>query len=71
MSPSIMPKKSGREVFDEISGLHPGIKTIFMSGYSNTILEPLLRSEHACRFIPKPIVPPALLNAVRAVLDER
>ena len=33
-----MPKKSGREAYEEISRLRPHVKVIFMSGYSPDLL---------------------------------
>ncbi len=30
----IMPKRSGKEVYDEIKKVKPGIKVIFVSGYT-------------------------------------
>jgi len=34
----IMPKKNGKEVYDEIIRIKPGIKVLFMSGYAKNVL---------------------------------
>ena len=35
----IMPRKNGKEAYDEICGIRPDIKTIFMSGYAGDVFE--------------------------------
>ncbi len=35
---SVMPKKSGREVYDEISRIKPGTKVLFTSGYTRDVV---------------------------------
>lgn len=66
----IMPKKNGREVYNEIRVLNEQIKTIFMSGYSEDIFtrNGLPRSETTC-FMVKPLAPAGLLRKVRELLD--
>ncbi|MGO9379622.1 MAG: hypothetical protein ACLPN1_02410 [Dissulfurispiraceae bacterium] len=33
-----MPVKNGREAYEEITGIEPGVKTIFMSGHTDDII---------------------------------
>jgi DNA-binding NarL/FixJ family response regulator len=67
---SVMPKKNGREVYDEIRILDPDVKVLFTSGYTrDVVLDKGIRdSEFA--FISKPVSPNDLLRKVRGVLDE-
>jgi two-component system, cell cycle sensor histidine kinase and response regulator CckA len=64
---TVMPKKNGREIYDEIRRGNPGVKVLFTSGYSQEISN-VLKAEGQ-RFIAKPIVPTKLLQAVREALD--
>jgi len=65
----IMPRKDGKEAYDEIVKLRPGIKWIFMSGYTADIISQKAIIEEGARFISKPLVPAELLSAVRDALD--
>ncbi len=65
----IMPKKDGKEAYDEIKRLAPDIKILFMSGYhAATILNKGIAQEGP-NVIMKPISPEVLLKKVREVLD--
>ena len=69
MLDGIMPRKNGKEVYKEISRFHPGIKVVFISGYSENDFV----SEHSAAaniaFIHKPVSPSDLLKKVRTFLD--
>jgi CheY-like chemotaxis protein len=65
----IMPKKNGKEVYDEIKKLNPNIKAIFISGYSADIIHNKGIVEEGLDFLSKPILQEILLNKVREVLD--
>jgi polar amino acid transport system substrate-binding protein len=62
----VMPGKSGEEAFEEIRKLRPGIKVLFMSGYSPDLLGIFDKGVEA---LIKPINPLDLVRKVRAVLD--
>jgi len=65
----IMPKKSGKEAYEEISEIEPAIKVIFASGYaSDTVRQKALVSDNVM-LISKPYIPLELLAMVRKVLD--
>jgi len=66
---SIMPRKNGREVYEEIMKIDPNLKVLFTSGYAADIFSDLQKSEFD--FIAKPILPTMLLNKVRRVLDAK
>jgi DNA-binding response OmpR family regulator len=64
----IMPKKSGREVFEAVQKMKPGIKVIFSSGYTaDKVLREGLPA--GSTFIAKPAPPQDYLNKIREVLD--
>ncbi len=65
----IMPRKSGKEAFEEIRAAAPGIRTIFMSGYSEDVIQRKRIREEGLPYIVKPTTPRELLSKVREVLD--
>ncbi len=66
----MMPGKNGNEVYEEIVKLKPGIKTLFVSGYTEDILSKRGVNEERAEIIFKPVAPYDLLMRVRSVLDE-
>jgi signal transduction histidine kinase/CheY-like chemotaxis protein len=66
---SVMPKKNGREVYDEITKAHPHVKILFTSGYTRDVVLDKGIEEKEFDFISKPLSPDNLLRKVRAVLD--
>jgi PAS domain S-box-containing protein len=65
----IMPRKNGREVFEEIRRRRPGIKALFTSGYTADIIHRQGILEQHLNFISKPATPTQLLRKLREVLD--
>ncbi len=65
----ILPKKNGKEVYDAIMAQEPGLKTLFMSGYTDDLLHKKGVLDKGISFIPKPVSPMRLLQKVREVLD--
>ena len=66
----IMPKKDGREVFDDIKKMQPDIKAIFMSGYTADVIHRRGIIEEGLNFVPKPLSPAELLRKIRDTLDQ-
>jgi two-component system cell cycle sensor histidine kinase/response regulator CckA len=62
---------SGREVSEQLKILYPGIKILYMSGYTDDaiIRHGVLESE--VNFIEKPFTPEGLAHKVRQVLDNK
>ena len=57
----IMPGRTGRELALDLQRLHPGLRTIFMSGYTgDALLEQGLESSRAL-FLGKPFTPAQLV----------
>jgi len=66
---SVMPKKNGREVCQEIRGIDPNIKVLFTSGYTrDTVLDKGI-ADKEFDFIAKPLSLTRLLQKIREVLD--
>jgi CheY-like chemotaxis protein len=65
----IMPKKSGKEAYDEIRKINPAIKTLFVSGYTADKIQKEGVIEEGIELMLKPVSPRDLLRKVRAVLD--
>jgi PAS domain S-box-containing protein len=65
----VMPKKNGKEVFDEIRRVQPGIKALFTSGYTADILDRKGIEHEGLNFLSKPVLPSEFLKKVRDVLD--
>jgi PAS domain S-box-containing protein len=66
----VMPKRSGREVYYEISKIRPDIKVIFVSGYPADVIHEKGVLEESFNFVPKPIPPTRLLELIREVLNK-
>ena len=65
----IMPKKNGKQVYEEIRKDCPDVKVIFSSGYTADILYKKRFLEEDFGFISKPVSPANLLRLVRETLD--
>ena len=65
----IMPKKNGKEVYEEIRKLRPDIKALFMSGYTADVLHQRGIAGDGLDFILKPVSPTVLMKKVRGMLD--
>jgi signal transduction histidine kinase/CheY-like chemotaxis protein len=64
----IMPKKNGKQVYDEIREMRPGIKTLFTSGYTFDVLDKQDVPAEGLYFIPKPLQPYELLSKLRVII---
>ncbi len=64
----IMPKVDGKEAYQEISRISPGIKAIFISGYAVDFLHDETDSGRI-QVLPKPVMPNMLLLCIRKMLD--
>ncbi|MBN1847394.1 MAG: PAS domain S-box protein [Deltaproteobacteria bacterium] len=67
----VMPKKSGREVFDEIQSVNPAIRCLFMSGYSESAVHTHFILDKGFLLIQKPFNNNELLRMIRQALDQR
>ncbi|MCX7913038.1 MAG: response regulator [Thermodesulfovibrionales bacterium] len=65
ISDIIMPKKNGKELVKEIQRIKPNIKVIFMSGYSQDLIDDKSLMEDNTYFISKPLPPINLLKLIK------
>jgi CheY-like chemotaxis protein len=67
----VMPGMNGRELSEALAGLHPDMKILFMSGYTDDTVVRHGVLEKGMAFLQKPFTPDSLLRKVRDVLDTR
>jgi DNA-binding NtrC family response regulator len=67
----VMPGMNGRELSEALTGLHPDMKILFMSGYTDDTVVRHGVLEKGMAFLQKPFTPDSLLRKVRDVLDTR
>ena len=67
----IMPKMNGRDAYEEVKKIKPGIKAIFISGYTTDFIFKKGIAEEKFDFILKPVSPILLMKKVRELLDGR
>ena len=65
----VMPQKSGPELAEDLELRLPGLKILFMSGYTDRHDGVRLVAERKAAFLPKPFTPEVLAQRVREVLD--
>ncbi|MEK6744722.1 MAG: ATP-binding protein [Nitrospirota bacterium] len=65
----IMPKKNGKEAYDEIRKITPDIRVIFSSGYAPDVVRQRALVDEQVTVVYKPVPPSDLLRIVRTVLD--
>jgi len=70
VSDVVMPHLGGRQLAEGLEGVRPGLKMLFLSGYTDeaVVQHGILEADVA--FLQKPFTPTALAQKVRAVLDE-
>ena len=65
----VMPRMSGRELAEQIAGLRPETKVLYMSGYTDDAIVRHGVLEASMEFIQKPFTTASLTRRVRGVLD--
>lgn len=65
----IMPRLSGSEAYETIRVERPGVKVLFISGYTADYLRTKGAFEEGAYFLAKPMSPIELLRKVREILD--
>jgi PAS domain S-box-containing protein len=67
----VMPRKGGKEAFEEMRKQNPLLKVIFMSGYSIDAIHDTFVLIAGTPFLQKPFGPTLLARKVREVLDKK
>ena len=65
----VLPEMDGKSMFNEIAFHRPGIKALFMSGYTDNAIGRHGVLEQGMHFMPKPFSVDTLARKVREVLD--
>jgi len=65
----VLPKISGRRLFQMLLARKPILRAVFVSGYANLAVTPDAPGPDASGFLPKPFTLPTLATKVREVLD--
>lgn len=65
----IMPKMSGKDLYDRIKKIRPDMKVLFISGYTDDVLEHSGVLDEGAFFLEKPFSPARLSRKIREVID--
>lgn len=65
----VMPVMNGQKLSEQVIALRPGIKVLFMSGYTDDVILHRGVLEPGFALVEKPLTPVALNRKVRQVLD--
>lgn len=67
----LMPRMGGREAYERIATIRPGVPVLFASGYSANALQPGYMVPEGMQMIQKPYSPDDLLSKIRELLNQR
>ncbi len=66
----IMPSLDGRQLYERLRALQPGLRVVFMSGYAGEVIARHGVLEASVHFVQKPFDAHALTRVLREALDE-
>ena len=70
MTDVIMPEMNGRDLAEQLRGLYPAIKRLYMSGYTADVIAHHGVLDEGIHFIQKPFSLEDLAEKVREALDD-
>ncbi len=65
----VMPKMSGKQVYKQLNEVRPGLKVLYMSGYTENVIAHQGVLDKGVNFLQKPFMADNLMKKVREVLD--
>jgi two-component system cell cycle sensor histidine kinase/response regulator CckA len=65
----VMPEMSGRQLADQLTLLHPDVKVVYMSGYTDNAIIHHGVLEEGVNYIQKPFTVDGLMKKIREILD--
>lgn len=65
----VLPGKNGRELAAEVQRRRPGVKIVFMTGYSRNAIVHQGRLDRDTELISKPLIEGVVARKIRQVLD--
>jgi DNA-binding NtrC family response regulator len=71
MTACLIPSHDSRELAERVKEFCPGIKVLFMSGYTSDLIAHRGVLEQGCHFIQKPFTTKGLAVQVRHAMDEK
>jgi DNA-binding response OmpR family regulator len=70
VSDVVMPEMDGRRLFQELARSRPGMRVMFVSGYTDDVIDGELSRAEGWGFLQKPFSTSALRSRVREMLDQ-
>lgn len=67
----VMPKKNGKQVYDDITAVRPNAKVLFVSGYAADVIMDKGIHDGLLEYLAKPVSATLLLRKVRELLDRK
>jgi PAS domain S-box-containing protein len=65
----VMPEMNGRQLCDQLSDIVPGLRALFMSGYTNNVIAHHGVIDEGIQFIAKPFSMTEFAKKIRTILD--
>lgn len=66
----VLPEKNGRELYEEAVKSRPGLRVVYMSGYTDSVVVNHGVLDRESFYLQKPFTPQALTQKVRSALDQ-
>jgi response regulator RpfG family c-di-GMP phosphodiesterase len=65
----VMPEMNGRQLSNQLSEIVPGLRALFMSGYTNNVIAHHGVIDEGIQFIGKPFTMTEFAKKIRTILD--